>query len=85
MTRGVVSVNIAKMQSKNGVTQIAGQVLESLPNTTFKVLLSDGREIMAHLAGKLRLYRIRVLPGDKVQVEMSPYDQNKGRIIYRGK
>ena len=73
------------MQSKNGVTQIAGQVLESLPNTTFKVLLSDGREIMAHLAGKLRLYRIRVLPGDKVQVEMSPYDQNKGRIIYRGK
>lgn len=62
-----------------------GIVLETLPSTHFKVKLDDGREIMAHLAGKLRMFRIKVLPGDKVQVEMSPYDETKGRIVYRGK
>lgn len=62
-----------------------GIVLETLPSLNFKVKLEDGREILAHLAGRLRLYRIRILAGDKVTVEMSPYDQNRGRIIYRGK
>jgi len=62
-----------------------GVVLEALPSTHFKVQLEDGREITAHLAGKLRMFRIRVLPGDRVTVEMSPYDQTKGRIVYRGK
>ena len=62
-----------------------GTVLEALPSTHFKVRLQDGREITAHLAGKLRLFRIRVLPGDKVTVEMSPYDETRGRIVYRGK
>jgi len=61
-----------------------GIVLETLPSTHFKVKLDDGKEIMAHLAGKLRMFRIKVLPGDKVQVEMSPYDETKGRIVYRG-
>ncbi|PIV12876.1 MAG: translation initiation factor IF-1 [Candidatus Nealsonbacteria bacterium CG03_land_8_20_14_0_80_36_12] len=62
-----------------------GIILESLPNTTFKVKLEDDREILAHLAGKLRIYRIRVLPGDRVKVELSPYDKNRGRIVYREK
>ena len=59
--------------------------MEALPSTHFKVLLDDGGEIIAHLAGKLRIYRIKILPGDRVQVEMSPYDEKRGRIIYRGK
>jgi translation initiation factor IF-1 len=62
-----------------------GEVTESLPGTNFRVLLEDGNEVIAHLAGKLRLYRIKVLPGDKVTVEISPYDSKRGRIIYRGK
>jgi len=62
-----------------------GIVLETLPSLNFRVKLADGKEILAHLAGRLRLYRIRILAGDKVTVEMSPYDQNRGRIIYRGK
>lgn len=61
-----------------------GIVLEALPSTHFKVRLDDGNEILAHLAGKLRMYRIKILPGDQVQVEMTPYDQKRGRIVYRG-
>ena len=62
-----------------------GVVLETLPDLHFRVKLDEGQEITAHLAGKLRLYRIKVLAGDKVTVEMSPYDLEKGRIVYRGK
>ena len=62
-----------------------GIVLEALPSTHFKVRLDDGKEIIAHLAGRLRMFRIKILPGDQVQVEMSPYDETRGRIIYRGK
>ncbi len=62
-----------------------GIVLESLPSVNFLVRLEDGCEIIAHLAGKLRLYKIKVLPGDKVTVEMTPYDDKRGRIVYRGK
>lgn len=61
-----------------------GQVIESLPSTHFRVRLDDGREILAHLAGRLRLARIKILPGDKVTVEMNPYDEKRGRIVYRG-
>ena len=63
----------------------SGVVSEALPSTHFRVKLDDGQEIMAHLAGKLRMFRIKVLPGDKVTVEMSPYDNKRGRIVYRGK
>ncbi len=63
----------------------SGIVLESLPSTSFKVKLDDGSEIIAHLAGKLRINRIKILPGDKVTVEMSQYDDKRGRIIYRGR
>lgn len=61
-----------------------GVVIESLPNATFRVKLEDGKEVLCHLAGKLRLFRIKILVGDKVTVELSPYDEKRGRIIYRG-
>jgi len=60
-----------------------GKVIESLPNANFKVLLEDKKEILCHLAGKLRIYKIKILPGDEVEVEISPYDQKRGRIIKR--
>jgi len=62
-----------------------GQVVEALPSTTFRVKLEDGTEVLCHLAGKLRMYRIKILPGDRVSVELSPYDPKRGRIVYRGK
>lgn len=62
-----------------------GQVIETLPSTHFRVRLDDGKEILAHLAGKLRMYRIKILLGDRVTVEISPYDETRGRIVYRGK
>ena len=70
---------------KKKAERVFGQVLESLPNTNFRVKLDTGEEIIAYLTGRLRMYRIKVLPGDKVTVELSPYDQTKGRIVYRGK
>ncbi len=63
----------------------SGQVIEALPSTNFKVKLDDGEEILCHLAGKLRMFRIKILPGDRVSVEMTPYDLKRGRIVYRGK
>lgn len=63
----------------------SGIVVEALPNANFRVRLEDGKVILCHLAGKMRIYRIRVLPGDKVTVELTPYDENRGRIVYRGK
>lgn len=60
-----------------------GIVLESLPSTLFRVLLNDGREILAHLSGKMRINFIKVIPGDRVRVEMTPYDEKKGRIVHR--
>jgi translation initiation factor IF-1 len=62
-----------------------GEVLEALPSLKFRVKLDDGSEILAYIAGKLRIHRIRILPGDQVTVEMSPYDAKRGRIVYRGK
>ena len=68
-----------------GTTEFDGQVLENLPNTMFKVQLSDGRSVLCTLSGKMRMNYIKILPGDKVKVEMTPYDQTKGRIVYRSK
>ncbi len=62
-----------------------GVVQEALPSTLFRVRLDDGREMLAHLGGKMRLHHIRVLPGDRVQIELSPYDETKGRIVRRMK
>ncbi|TSC74722.1 MAG: translation initiation factor IF-1 [Parcubacteria group bacterium Gr01-1014_33] len=72
-------------KEKKGKTYHEGVVMESLPNTMFKVKLEDGREILGHLSGKMRLHYIRVLPGDRVVAEMSPYDETKGRIVQRMK
>ncbi len=68
-----------------GTTEFDGVVLENLPNTMFKIQLSDGREVLCTLSGKMRMNYIKILPGDKVKVEMTPYDQTKGRIVYRSK
>ena len=60
-----------------------GRVIEALPNAFFKVVLDDGKEILGFLSGKMRMNRITILPGDKVSLEMTPYDEGKGRIVYR--
>jgi translation initiation factor IF-1 len=62
---------------------VDGTVVESLPNATFRVKLGEGHEVLAHLSGKMRKHFIKVLPGDKVTIELSPYDLTKGRITYR--
>ena len=71
--------------SKEDVIEVEGTILEALPNATFQVELQNGHKILAHVSGKLRMNFIRILPGDKVTVEMSPYDLTKGRITYRHK
>jgi translation initiation factor IF-1 len=62
-----------------------GEVIEALPSFKFRVKLENGEEILAYVSGKLRMHRIRILPGDKVSIEMSPYDSKRGRIVYRGR
>lgn len=71
--------------SKQDMIELEGTVVEALPNATFKVELDNGHQIMTHISGKLRMNFIRILPGDKVVVEMSPYDLTKGRITWRSK
>ncbi len=71
--------------SKSVVIEVEGIVTEALPNTTFRVQLEKGHEILAHSSGKMRMHYIRILPGDKVKVELSPYDLTRGRITYRYK
>ncbi|MGN0527495.1 MAG: translation initiation factor IF-1 [Eubacterium sp.] len=71
--------------SKSDMIEVEGTVVEALPNTTFKVELQNGHIITAHISGKLRMNNIRILPGDRVTMEMSPYDLSKGRIIWRSK
>jgi len=70
---------------KNEAIRKEGIVLEGLPNATFKVRLNDGSEILAHISGKMRMNFIKILAGDKVTVEVSPYDKKRGRIVYREK
>lgn len=71
--------------SKADVIELEGKVLEKLPNAMFQVELENGHVVLAHISGKLRMNYIRILPGDKVTLEMSPYDLTKGRIIWRDK
>ncbi|MBQ2937796.1 MAG: translation initiation factor IF-1 [Clostridia bacterium] len=71
--------------AKEDVIEVEGTVVESLPNTNFKVELENGHQILAHISGKLRMNYIKILPGDKVKVELSPYDLTRGRIIWRAK
>lgn len=71
--------------AKDDVIEVTGKVLELLPNATFRVELENGHQILAHISGKMRMHFIRILPGDRVTVELSPYDLTKGRIVYRYK
>jgi len=72
------------MQKEEGI-RVEGVVEEALPNAMFKVELDNGHEVLAHVSGKMRMHFIRILPGDRVQVELSPYDLTRGRITYRYK
>ncbi|MBI5007921.1 MAG: translation initiation factor IF-1 [Nitrosomonadales bacterium] len=71
--------------AKEDVIQMQGEVEESLPNATFKVKLENGFSVLGHISGKMRMHYIRILPGDKVTVEVSPYDLSKARIVFRAK
>ena len=68
---------------KKEAIEVEGTVVEALPNAMFRVELPNGHEVLAHISGKIRVHYIRVLPGDKVLIELSPYDLNRGRITYR--
>ena len=71
--------------AKEDLIEVEGTVVEALPNTNFKVELENGHQILAHISGKLRMNYIKILPGDKVKVELSPYDLTRGRITWRAK
>jgi len=71
--------------SKEDVIEVEGKVIDSLPNAMFKVELDNGHKILAHISGKIRVNFIKILPGDRVKIELSPYDLSKGRITYRFK
>ena len=71
--------------AKEDVITVEGTVVETLPNAMFRVELVNGHRIRAHISGKMRMHFIKILPGDKVSVELSPYDLTRGRIVYRGK
>ncbi len=70
---------------KEDAIEVEGKILESLPNAMFRVELENGHKILAHISGKMRMNFIRILPGDKVKVQLSPYDLSRGRIIFRVK
>ena len=76
-----VKSNLAKEE----VIEVEGTVVETLPNAMFKVELENGHRLLAHISGKMRMHFIKIIPGDKVSIEMSPYDLNRGRITYRSK
>lgn len=73
------------MAKKEGAVEVEGTVLEPLPNAMFRVELENGHKVLAHISGKMRMHYIRILPGDRVVVEISPYDLSRGRIVYRYK
>ena len=70
---------------KEDAIEVTGKVLETLPNAMFRVELDNGHKVLAHISGKMRMHYIRILPGDRVRLEMSPYDLTKGRIVFRYK
>jgi translation initiation factor IF-1 len=74
---------LEEQKAKKDVIEAVGTVMEALPNAMFKVKLESGHEVLAHISGKMRMYYIRILLGDRVQVELSPYDLTRGRITYR--
>jgi len=86
ITRGTTTQRSAEdMPKKDGAIEIEGTVVESLPNAFFRVELDNGHKVLAHISGKMRMHYIRILPDDRVVVELSPYDLSRGRIVYRYK
>ena len=73
------------MAKKDGAIEVEGRVVEPLPNAMFRIELENGHKVLAHISGKMRMHFIKILPGDKVTVELSPYDLSRGRITYRFK
>ncbi|MFP4686994.1 MAG: translation initiation factor IF-1 [bacterium] len=71
--------------AREDAIEVEGEVIDTLPNAQFKVELDNGHQVLAHISGKMRMYYIEILPGDKVKVELSPYDLTRGRIVYRYK
>ena len=71
--------------SKEDVIEMQGEILENLPNATFSVKLENGHVVLGHISGKMRMHYIRILPGDNVTVQLTPYDMNKARIVFRAK
>ena len=69
--------------AKEKLIEVDGEIIETLPNAMFKVILENGHEVLAHVSGKMRMYYIKILPGDKVKLELSPYDLSRGRITFR--
>ena len=85
-TRKTIIQQIAEdMPKKEGVIEMEGTIVEALPNAMFRVELSNGHKVLAHISGKMRQHYIRILPQDRVVVELSPYDLTRGRIVYRYK
>ncbi|OIP23051.1 translation initiation factor IF-1 [bacterium CG_4_10_14_0_2_um_filter_33_32] len=77
--------NESPKNNKKEVIELKGKIIETLPNAMFRVELENGHEILAHISGRMRMHYIKILPGDEVTIEMTPYDLSKGRIIYRHK
>ncbi len=73
------------MMSKGDAIQVEGKVLETLPNAMFRVELENGHKVLAHISGKMRMHYIKILPGDTVTIELSPYDLSRGRVVYRAR
>jgi translation initiation factor IF-1 len=73
------------MAKKDGAIELEGTITEALPNAMFRVELENGHKVLAHISGKMRMHYIRILPGDKVTVEMTPYDLSRARIVFRAK
>jgi len=69
--------------AKEKLIEVDGEIIETLPNAMFKVVLDNGHEVLAHVSGKMRMFYIKILPGDKVKLELSPYDLSRGRITFR--
>ena len=83
--QGDASAGLEEFMAKEDMIEVEGTVLETLPNAMFRVELANGHRVLAHLSGKMRMHFIKILPGDRVTVQLSPYDLNRGRITYRAK
>jgi len=79
------SKEVRDISKKEGIIEAEGKILEALPNAMFRVELENGHKLLAHISGKMRMHYIKILPGDTVKVEISPYDLSRGRITYRKK